>query len=137
MDLVGWVFTGGGWVEIFDEAHHENAGRGSGKNTSKTWQPRSVLGPLLSGHLVAVSHRPHALLDHPLELPFPDGAYSANPSALPEFDPEAPVPVTLIFRRPKEGEIDHTITKMKVPDHPVDPESVDPSKRQGPEPDDR
>ena len=136
MDPVGWVFTGGGWVDTPAEPHHREAGRGSGKNTSKDWQPQSVLGPLLSGHIIAVSHRPHALLDHPLELPFPDGAYSANTTQLPQFDPERPVPVTLVFRRPREGEIDLTIEKMKVPDHPVDPDSVDPSKERGPEPDD-
>ena len=136
MDSVGWVFTGGGWLDLPHEPHHGGAGRGSGKNDSKDWEPRSMLGPLLSGHLIAVSHRPFALLDHPLELPFPDGAYSANTENLPNFDPQEPVPVTLVFRRPQEGEVDLEITKMKVPDHPVDPAAVDPSKRRGPEPDD-
>lgn len=68
----------------------------------------------LEGFLVSVSHRPGAILDNPVGLPYPDGEYHANPEILPVPDFDNPVPVKMIIRRPNKGEIDTSVNLMPV-----------------------
>ncbi|MEM7166307.1 MAG: YdjY domain-containing protein [Planctomycetota bacterium] len=82
---------------------------------------REVFGATLTGQLIALSHRPLAILDNPLELPFPDADYYADPDVIPPLDRQQPTAVTLIIRLPRDGEIDRSIKAMKVPPRPERP----------------
>jgi hypothetical protein len=109
MARVGFVFTGSSFVEDFDAPREEGQ------------PPPEVFAPRVLGELVAISHRPYAILDHPLELPYRDGDYFAYADLLPELSRDAPTPVAMVFRKPRPGEIDPTITRMELP--PLDPEA--------------
>lgn len=114
MARVGFVFTGSSFVEDFEATPEE------GKPLPEVYAPRVL------GELVAISHRPYAILDHPLELPYRDGDYFAYSDVLPKLDPELPTPVALVFRRPRPGEIDLGITRMELPPPPTEAERAPP-----------
>lgn len=71
-----------------------------------------IYAPLVIGQFIALVHRPFAILDNPLQLPYPDPEFGAYGEMLPPFDPDDPTPVTLILRRPKPGEIDPNLKRM-------------------------
>lgn len=147
MEPVGWVFTGSDFIQepvlpdrrdggaprdATDVEHESPNGESpesgvkddeSGGKDETPPKMREVFGAKVTGQYIAVGHRPFALLDNPLGLPFPDPDYYADPDALPpKVAGEERTPVTLIFRLPRPGEIDKTITHMKVPPPPKEKE---------------
>ncbi|MCI0652814.1 MAG: YdjY domain-containing protein [Planctomycetes bacterium] len=78
----------------------------------------SVFAAKIEGQLFALGHRPPALCNNPLELPYPDFDYVCYTDALPARRPDDPVPVTAIIRKPKEGEIDLSIRRVRWPEAP-------------------
>lgn len=103
MARVGFVFTGSTFVEDLDAEPDEDGNR------------PEVFAPRVIGQIIALSHRPYAMLDNPLALPYRDGDYYAYPDALPRLSEDAPTPVALVIRRPRPGEIDTTVTRMALP----------------------
>ena len=83
-----------------------------------------VYAPVVTGQIVSISHRPLAILDNPLGLPYVDGDYYAYPDALPSFSRDQPPSVTLVFRRPRQGEIDWKAIQMR-PMKETEPASPD------------
>lgn len=80
---------------------------------------REVFGAAATGQLIALSHRPFAILDNPLAIPFPDGDYYAYPDMLPNWGPDdGPPSVTVVIRLPKPGEIDPKAYRMRIPPPP-------------------
>ena len=59
----------------------------------------------------------------PLGLHYLDGDYYAYPDVLPPMKRDDPTPVTMIFRKPRPGEIDLKITHMRPPKERPDDES--------------
>lgn len=147
MERVGWVFTGSMFIEEAippplpdrsgqsessdpptidppDGGSRGGAGPepdGPAPAAASTPKTRTVFAAAETGQYITICHRPWAILDNPLGLPFPDGDYYAYPDMLPRVDRDDPVEVTLVFRRPREGEIDRTITTMRVPPRPAHP----------------
>lgn len=91
------------------------AGAGEGARAA---EPELVFAPLATKEYITVGHRSLTLLSNPLELYEVDGNYYAYWARLPSMKSDDPVPVTMIFRLPKEGEIDYTIQRMKTPPEP-------------------
>ncbi len=69
----------------------------------------------VTGELISLSHRPWAILDNPLALPYPDGDYFAYTDVLPQHRRDDPPPVTLLFRRALPGDIDPGAIRMELP----------------------
>ncbi|MEM7263653.1 MAG: YdjY domain-containing protein [Planctomycetota bacterium] len=90
-----------------------------------------IYAPRELGQFIALTHRPFAILDNPLSLPYPDPEYGANTEVLPkvfrnEEEDEEPVRVTIVIRRPKKGEIDEKIIHMPFRmREPIDPPKED------------
>ncbi|MGE3166356.1 MAG: YdjY domain-containing protein [Planctomycetota bacterium] len=143
MDRVGWVFTGSRFVQ--DPASFAGPGgvkpaaptepppgssdppADSADSADEAEKPREVFGAAATGELVATCHRPLAILDHPLGIPFPDADYYAYPDVLPPTSRENPTRVTMVFRLPREQEIDRSVTLMRVPPRPdTQPATADP-----------
>ena len=122
MQKVGWVFTGSMFIEeepplpLIDDDRRDTEAKAA--PPEKTSPPQKTFAPLLTGEFISVCHRPLTILDNPLALPFPDADYYANPEVLPPVKRDEPVPVTVIFRRPLEGEIDKKAVRMKIPPPP-------------------
>ena len=87
--------------------------------------PKEIYAPRLLGQLIAISHRPYAILDNPLALPFRDGDYYGYPDALPRMRRDEPTPISLVIRLPRPGEIDPTATRMELPPRRETPEGGD------------
>jgi hypothetical protein len=106
MERSGFVFTGSQFIEDYRVEPVE------GKPAPQEFAPRLI------GEIVALSHRPYAILDNPLELPFRDGDYYIYTDVLPLFRRDQPTPVAMVFRRPRPGEIDPRATRMELPAAP-------------------
>ena len=106
MARCGFLFTGSRFVEI-----EVPAGTGEGEATVL----KEEFGARLTGELVAICHRPYAILDNPLALPYIDGDYYAYPGVLPLLERDVRVPVSLVIRAPNRGEIDRGVTRMELP----------------------
>lgn len=106
MARCGFVLTGSRFVEIEEPV-------GDGEEPELV--SREEFGARLTGELVSICHRPYAILDNPLALPYIDGDYYAYPGVLPLLRRDQKVPVSLIIRRPKPGEIDFSVTRMELP----------------------
>ena len=111
MARCGFVFTGSQFIEDLEAEVAEGE------------KPPEVYAPRVLGQLIALAHRPTAILDNPLALPFRDGDYYAYGDVLPRLKRDEAVPVTVVIRRPRPGEIDETVTRMELPPPPKpDPE---------------
>ncbi len=99
----GFVFTGSTFIEDPEVEPEE------GKIAPE------VFAPTVLGQLIALSHRPYAILDNPMALPYRDGDYFAYTEMLPLLSRDEPTPVALVFRRPRPGEIDPKATRMELP----------------------
>lgn len=129
MQRVGWVFTGSEFITLGANPPPGGPGGGGGAGVTPPREAGTgeaageepaaqIFGATATGELIAVSHRPLAILDHPLGIPFPDADYYAYPDALPPLDRDNPTRVTLVIRLPRENEIDKSATLMKVPPPP-------------------
>ena len=127
MERVGWVFTGSRFIEENPRLDDPPGGGDSdaGKKQEPEEEPKMIFAPLVIGQFIAVCHRPYAILDLPIAIPFVDAYYYANPEVLPPIDHDNPVEVTMVFRRPKPGEIDRSIVRMKIPPPPPPDEGDD------------
>lgn len=108
-----------GAQEPAKEKTGDPAGGKSGDPTGQAETPpkpksEMIYAPLVIGQYIALVHRPFAILDNPLQLPYPDPEYGAYFEVLPPYDPDEPTEVTLIIRRPKPGEIDPKIKRMTI-----------------------
>ncbi|MFQ5655455.1 MAG: YdjY domain-containing protein [Planctomycetota bacterium] len=125
MARVGWVFTGSTFLEVEPPPLSADAERGTGAGAGDEAEespgqesPRPskmVYAPRLAGQYIALCHRPLAILDNPLALPYVDADYYSAPEVLPPVDYDDPPPVTLVFRRPRAGEIDRAVVRMELP----------------------
>ncbi|MHC4936976.1 MAG: YdjY domain-containing protein [Planctomycetota bacterium] len=133
MAYCGFVYTGSQFIEQEDiirgpgdrEAEDGDGGapgEGTADEPEGGSEPRQVYAPTILGQLIALSHRPYAILDNPLALPWRDGDYYAYADALPRLRRDEPTPVTLVIRLPRPGEIDPRATRMELPPPPKDPE---------------
>ncbi len=84
----------------------------------------------VTGELVALSHRPWAILDNPLALPYPDGDYFAYSDVLPNHRRDDPPAVTLLLRRAVAGDVDPKAIRMELPPRPLNPDT-EPPLREG------
>ena len=106
MARCGFVFTGSQFIEDLEVEVAEGE------------KPPEVYAPRVLGQLISLAHRPMAILDNPLALPFRDGDYYAYGDVLPRLKRDEAVPVTMVIRRPRPGEIDRSITRMELPPPP-------------------
>ncbi|MFN0060024.1 MAG: YdjY domain-containing protein [Planctomycetota bacterium] len=127
MERTGWVYTGSLELELdpqrppVDEPRRD-AREESPKDVAPPPLPDSEVAPAKErvyaaayfGFLISLVHRPFAILDNPVELPYPDPEYGADPEVLPAVDFENPPAVTLTIRRPLPGEIDEKIVRMTI-----------------------
>lgn len=95
---------------------------GQGEGTPPKPKSEMIYAPLVIGQYIALVHRPFAILDNPLQLPYPDPEYGAYFEVLPPYDPDEPTEVTLIIRRAKPGEIDPEIKRMTIKMPPAEGE---------------
>ncbi|MDE0960588.1 MAG: YdjY domain-containing protein [Planctomycetota bacterium] len=77
----------------------------------------------VTGEMVALSHRPWAILDNPLALPYPDGDYFAYSDVLPLHRRDDPPEVTMLLRRAVAGDVDPQAIRMELPPRPLDRET--------------
>ena len=79
-------------------------------------EPAEEFMARVTGELISLSHRPWAILDNPLALPYPDGDYFAYGDVLPwRRDGDEPPRVTVSIRKAKPGEIDPAAIRMELP----------------------
>ncbi len=117
MQRVGWVYFGSRFIseEPLGPPLTEKGDALPESQPAREQKPRKVYAPLLTGQLIALCHRPLAILDNPMGLPYVDGDFYAYAQVLPAVRRDEPTEVTMIFRRPREGEIDMKATHMRPP----------------------
>ncbi len=98
MRRVGFVYTGSSFI----------------RDRRAEGEEQEIYAPVRTRQYIALVHRAFAILDNPLELPYPDPEYAARTEVLPNYVPGEPVPVTLTIRHPRRGEIDATVIKMPL-----------------------
>ena len=134
----GFVFTGSQFIDV-DERHpvvkkmelDKKKDGDKARPKSKVIRTVPVFAPLVTGELITAGHRHLAILNNPLHLLWDDGQYDgyyhAYSDRLPPTPRDAPPSVTMIFRRPEEGEIDEKITHML---HPPIPPGAEPPEEE-------
>ncbi len=120
MARCGFAYTGSGFM-VLDPP----PGSPEGAEPTEEFMAR------VTGELISVSHRPWAILDNPLALPYPDGDYFAYGKVLPwRRDGEEPPTVTVSIRKAKPGEIDPSAKRMELPKRqPQLPPEVEENRR--------
>ncbi len=131
MERCGFVYTGSRFVPKSELTlpEWEVPPPESAEKPASAPAEEVIFAPLLTGEYIATGHRPLSLLNNPLELYHEDAYYYAYWERLPALQGAEPLPVTMIFRLPKEGEIDYTITRMSAPPPPA--ESKDAARAAG------
>lgn len=76
----------------------------------------------VTGEVISLCHRPWAILDNPLALPYPDGDYFAYSEVLPKHRRDDPPEVTVVFRRAVAADVDSSAIRMELPPREKDPE---------------
>ncbi|MGE4631763.1 MAG: YdjY domain-containing protein [Planctomycetota bacterium] len=69
----------------------------------------------VTGEVISLCHRPWAILDNPLALPYPDGDYFAYAEVLPKHRRDDPPAVTVLFRRAVAADVDSSAIRMELP----------------------
>ena len=110
MARCGFVYTGSSFIEDYEEEPTEGV------------PPSVVYAPRVRGELIALSHRPYAIFDNPLALPFKDGDYYAYGDVLPSINHDSETLVSLVIRLPRRGEIDPAAVRMELPKRPEETE---------------
>ena len=116
MARCGFAFTGSGFL-LLDPPPGAPEGA----------EPQEEFMARVTGELISLSHRPWAILDNPLALPYPDGDYFAYGDVLPwKKDGNEPPGVQVSIRKARPGEIDPEAVRMELPrrkpQHPETPE---------------
>ncbi|MGB1661391.1 MAG: YdjY domain-containing protein [Planctomycetota bacterium] len=90
-------------------------------------EPKDEFMARVTGELISLSHRPWAILDNPLALPYPDGDYFAYGDVLPwKKDGNEPPPVRVSIRKALPGEIDPDAIRMELPRRgSIEPETIE------------
>lgn len=104
MARCGFAFTGSGFL-LLDPA----PGAPPGTEPSEQFMAK------VTGEIASLCHRPWAILDNPLALPYPDGDYFAYAEVLPQHRRDDPPPVTVLFRRAVPGDVDPKAVRMAMP----------------------
>ena len=129
MARVGFVYTGSAFIEVPVE---EEWDPDNPPDPDVPPELEEVYAPTVLGQLISVCHRPFAILDNPLALPYRDGDYFAYFDVLPALARDEPTPVALVFRRPRPWEIDKDVTRMELPPRvEEEPASTDPGDAGG------
>ena len=103
MARCGFVFTGSTFIEDLTV------------ETAEGETPPEIFAPRALGQLIALCHRPYAILDNPLALPYRDGDYYAYSDVFPATTGESPPSVPMVIRKPRSGEIHSQVTRMELP----------------------
>lgn len=105
MARCGFAFTGSGFL-VLDPP----PGAPEGAVAQEEFMAR------VTGELISLSHRPWAILDNPLALPYPDGDYFAYGDVLPwSRDGNEPPTVQITIRKALASEIDPEAVRMELP----------------------
>ncbi|MGE4614927.1 MAG: YdjY domain-containing protein [Planctomycetota bacterium] len=78
-------------------------------------EPQEHFMSRVTGEIVSLCHRPWAILDNPLALPYPDGDYFAYAEVLPAHRRDDPPQVTMLIRRVATGDVDPDAIRMQLP----------------------
>ena len=104
MSRCGFAFTASGFLLL-------DAPPGAPEGT----EPAEEFMARVTGEVISLCHRPWAILDNPLALPYPDGDYFAYAEVLPGHRRDDPPPVTILFRRAVPGDVDPAAIRMELP----------------------
>ncbi|MDG1455457.1 MAG: YdjY domain-containing protein [Planctomycetota bacterium] len=108
MARCGFAFTGSGFMKIDPPP---SAPEGT--------PPKEEFMARVTGELISLSHRPWAILDNPLALPYTDGDYFAYSDVLPKMrrndQRDEPPGVRVILRKARSFEIDASAVRMELP----------------------
>lgn len=119
MARCGFAYTGSGFL-VLDPPPGAPEGA----------EPQEEFMARVTGELISLSHRPWAIIDNPLALPYPDGDYFAYGEVLPmKRDGQDPPPVSVSIRKAKPSEIDPDAVRMELPSRRPQPKSPEEENR--------